>query len=194
MDPTPEKGISDWTSDALHTVADIGRLEIGRAQAEVRDRITAARRPLLLFAAAIVSLCLGALMLSVAAVFGLLALLPAWLAALSVGGALLLGGVSMTVLAYRRWPVVESTQTLQVTIGKKADELHAQLTGIEAELKSLISIKGQVERHPRGAVLGALGSGFLLARFFGRERTASAKVVNGKRSTNAAAGPLENED
>lgn len=95
--------ISRLLSQLLEEVGTLVSKEVDLAKSELTQRVSVlAENAVAVFIAAAV-LYAGALILLASAIFGLATVVPMWLSALIVGGAVALSGMVATLRALRRW-------------------------------------------------------------------------------------------
>jgi hypothetical protein len=172
MSELEARPVSEILSDACETLAEIARLELRLAEADLRERVFDLRTSRVILGVGIVCALAGIGFLLLAAFHGLTLLISPWAAALILGGALVLLGGFMVVPSLSRLKTGAQT-SLEVThaIDEKRQVIREQISALESKLKSSIDIREQVKRHPKTALIGAAGASFLLARSFGRRKT-----------------------
>ena len=90
--PQPQRKVSDVLQDIVGNIQQIIRSEVVLAKVEIKEKAQRASKPAAVMATGTVLGLYGVGFLLLAAVYGLSLVVPPWLAALIVGGALAIAG------------------------------------------------------------------------------------------------------
>ena len=111
-----ERGITDILKDAINNVHDIVRSEVLLAKIEVKEEAVKAKAAGVMFGAAALFGFLGIAFCMLCAVYALTLVVPAWAAALIVGGVSLVFGGILFLIARARWEKVKMPQKTMFTV------------------------------------------------------------------------------
>ncbi len=123
---TPERSMSDVLRDALNNVQDIVRSEVRLAKIEVRDEVTKASSAGKLFGAAAVLGFYGIGFLFLCCVYALALAIPAWAAALIVGGVLAIVAGVCAMSGIARWKQIRMPEKTAFTVKEDVEWIRNQ--------------------------------------------------------------------
>lgn len=121
-----ERGIADVLRDTVSTIQDIIRSEVILAKIELKEEGAKAKAAATMFGAAAIFALFGLGFCLLCAVYALTLVMPAWLAALIVGVALLLFGGMLFLVGRSRWATIQMPKKTMFTVKEDLEWMHNQ--------------------------------------------------------------------